>query len=762
MRKTFLFALMMTLGLSQAWAFRDFVVRDIQVEGLKRIPKGTVYNYMEFAPGETLTRKRAAKIVRELYETGLFSDIGLDSRGTSTLVVTVEERPIISKFDLKGNSKLGGEELKQSLADAGLGEGKQFKKSLLAQIEQQIRRQYYANGHYGVRLRSDVTEKPGNKVDIEIKIHEGEDAEIRHINFVGNTVFSDEELLEIVTLTTPGFGTWFNSNEQYSQEKLRGDLEKVVSHYQDRGYLNFDVLSANVSISPDRVGTYITVRVNEGPQYKLGNYTIGGKKVLSDERLNNLVAVKKGDVFSLGKARRTAKNITDTLAVEGYAFAKVDVAQEPNEETKTVDLTFLVNPGKKVYVRRIEFNGNLRTNDETLRREMRFFEGGPFSAASMELSRARLGRLPYVGGVKVETARVPGSDDLLDIKVEVQERPPGSFQFGVGFSANQGFLLNSSVTHNNFLGTGSRLGLELNRSETSQFYNLSFSDPYFTDEGIGQSFSVFFRKTDAISTTFSSRFATDVLGARLSYSWPISENARIRVGGSVRETAMKTFTNSSSEVLSFVTQNGSNFTDYSLLVGLSYDDRNRSLFATKGSRHRLTLEAATPVGDLEFYQATYRGEWMLSFGDYFLLEADLSFAYAKAYGDTTDIPPYERYFAGGPSSVRGFESASLGPRDSNGNPFGGSVRTVGQFELMIPTGFETDNKTTRLVAFYDVGNVFEDIDSIEPDELRSSAGIAFYWMTPILGVMRFSYGIPLSEKAGDDTDSFQFSFGVGF
>lgn len=757
-----LFALLLSVFSLPAMAFNSFTVRDIEVEGLQRITKGTVFNYMSLTPGERLTTRRAQRVVRDLFKTELFNDVKLSRRGSDLLVVTVTERPVIASFDIKGNEKLGGDELKESLKEVGLAKNKQFKPSLLATIENQIRRQYYSNGFYGVRIRTDVKEEKGNRVNIKINVHEGSVANIRGINIVGNKAFSEESLLDLFTLTTPGFDTVFNTNEQYSQEKLRGDLEKMTSFYQDQGYIKFEIESANVSLSPDREGTFITARIDEGSQYKVKDFALIGEIPVEKKFLEQYVAIRPGDVFSRGLARRSAKAMGDVLATFGYAFARVDAAPEIDEVNKTISLTFLVEPGKKVYVRRINVTGNARTNDETIRREMRFLEGGPFASSALERSRARIARLPYVSDVKVDTEKVPGSDDLLDVKVAITERAPGSFQFGVGFSGSQGLLLNTSINHTNFLGTGSRLGLELSRSEISDNYSLSFSDPYFTTDGVGQSFNVYFRQSDALSTNISSGFATDALGANMTFSWPISEHQRLRLGFGAEELAMKTFATSSNEVLNFVLNNGSRFTTYAVSGGWSFDDRNRSLFPTSGSRHRLNVEAATPLGDLEYWTARYQGEWNFDLFSDMSLSVDYNFGFAEELGDTTEVPVFERFLAGGPNSVRGFDSASLGPKDSNNNPYGGTVRTVVQTELAIPTGLKSHNRTTRLVLFYDVGNVFEGVDNIETSELRQSAGVGFYWMTPFLGIMRFSYGFPLNAENGDEEDRFQFSFGAGF
>lgn len=760
LRKAFLVLGLWLSCTALAQAFAPFTVNDIQVEGNVRITPATVFNYTPLTVGEEVTVERAQTIMRALYETDFFTDVQLERRG-STLLVKVQERPVITEFKLEGNDKIGGDELTDSLRAVGLDRGQVFKESMLDQVRQELLRQYFSNGFYGVRLDSSVTQQSNNRVSVLITIDEGDVATIQRINIVGNQAFEDDELLDKFTLTpTGGFGDWFSSDDQYSRQKLLGDVEQLVSFYQDRGYLKFRVNSAQVSVAPNRQDVYITLNVDEGNVYKIAGFEFSGELLDDEPSYRRLVLQRKDAVYSRAAARSTSELIQRYLGESGYAFARVTPIPELDNEAQTVTLNYRVEPGRRVYVRRIDILGNVKTNDESLRREFRLLEGGLFKPSSLDASRSRLQRLPYVENLDIKTKPVPGSDDLIDVAVTVSERAPGNLQLGIGFSESQGFLLNTSVSHSNWLGTGSRLTIEANRNELTENYRASYTRPYITSWGMSRTVSGFFRTTDGVSTDFSTGYSTDALGASLTYGIPISENAKFRFGLSYRDTALFAGAASSNEVLQFVNDNGSRFNNVTLRTGLTYDSRNRAFFANRGGKVQLALDVSTPVGDLEFYETTLDYNFYVPLGKWFTVEMDGRVSFSDVYGDTTQIPPYERYFAGGVNSVRGYNSSSLGPRDSFDDPFGGQFLVVNQMELILPSPLESNNKSTRFVLFVDAGNTFSDFDSFEGDEIRMSAGLAAYWMTPILGVLKFSYAIPLNEQEGDEVDRFQFTFGV--
>lgn len=750
----------MFMAAASAQAFEPFQVDNIRVEGNERITPGTVFNYTPLTVGETLTVERAQTIMRALYETDFFTDVQLSKDG-STLVVEVAERPTIVEFSIQGNDAIGGEELEESLRVVGLDRGKVYKESMLDQVRQELLRQYFSNGFYGVLVNSEVSELDNNRVRVKITIDEGDIALIQRINVVGNTVFDDDTILENFTLVpTGGFGTWFSSDDQYSRQKLLGDVETLNSFYQDQGYLKFRVDSAQVSVAPNREDVYITINVDEGDIYTIKDFEFSGELLDDEPAYRNLLLQSPGEKFSRARARQTADRIKNYLGESGYAFAKVDPSPILDDDNKQVSLVYVIEPGKRVYVRRIDIAGNLKTNDETLRRELRLLEGGLFKPSKLSQSRARLQRLAFVENLDIKTRPVAGSNDLIDVSINISERAPGNLQLGIGYSESQGFLVNSSVSHSNWLGTGSRLTLEANRNELSQNYRASYSRPYINSWGMSRTVSGFYRQTDGISTDFTTGYTTDALGASLTYGLPVTEHASFRFGLSYRDTAIFAGGGSSDEVLRFIDNNGSRFNNVTLRTGLTYNRLNRSFFADRGAKVRLGFDVSTPLGDLEFYESSLDYNFYVPLGSWFTLEMDGRVAYSDVYGETSEIPPYERFFAGGVNSVRGYDSSSLGPRDSFDDPLGGQFLVVNQAELILPSPLESNNKSTRFVLFVDAGNTFNEVGDFNADEIRTSAGVAAYWMTPILGVLKFSYAVPLNEQVGDEVDRFQFTFGV--
>ena len=761
MRNAKIILAFLTLAMTgTAVAFDSFRVQRIEVQGLQRITTGTVLNYLPLAEGEVMDGSRARRVIRELYKTGFFRNVSLDRRGNS-LIVAVDERPAIAEITFDGNKKIKDEQLEEGTRQAGLDVGALFERSLIEQLIFELRRQYFANGFYGVEIEPEVNELENNQVSVKVMVSEGAIAKIREINIVGNSVFSDDELIDLFELSTPRWNSFYKKNNQYSQFKLSADLEKVGSFYQDRGYLRFQIDSVQVSLSDDKRDVYITVNVNEGDQYTVTKMDVAGEYSIPQDELDRLVPLKEGDVFSRSSITFATEAISRRLGQDGYAFTNVNPVPKIDDDKKSVEVTLFVEPGKQTYVRRIIFRGNGKTNDDVLRREMRVFEGGLFTNTALERSRARLARLPYIEGVDFETRPVPGASDQIDIEFEVAERAPGSVQFGVGFSGSSGFLINANLTHSNWLGTGNRVQLDATRNELSTAFSASYTEPYWRLNGISRTVSGFFRRSDAANIN-SSSFITNAFGGSLSFGYPLSEYTRISAGLGFRETELFTSSATSSEVIQFGVENGTNFTTVSPRVSLSRDTRNRSLFATAGSLSRLSLDVAIPGFDLEYYQAELRNTNYLDLPGGFTLEMDTRLGVVEPYGDTTDIPPFERLFGGGTESIRGFRDGSLGPRDSRDRAFGGGFRYSTQFELILPSPLESNNRSTRFVVFADVGDVLEEASDFDADELRGSYGVGFYWLTPILGIMRFSYAVPYNDQPDDRLDRFQFTFGVPF
>jgi outer membrane protein insertion porin family len=750
------------LFLPPAFAAVDpFTVGSIESEGLQRLDEGTILTYLPLTVGDEVNDLTERQAIKALYASGLFQDVQL-LRDGDVLVIRVVERPQIAEFEIDGNEKIGGDELKKSLTDVGLSAGETYKRALLDQVEQELRRQYYANGYYDVGIDTKVTELPNNRVSIKVKVTEGKVSKIKDINILGAKVFTQEELKDSLELKATDWVP-FQKSDRYSKQTLGGDLEKLQSYYQDRGYLKFNVSSVQVALSETKQDIFITINIEEGEKYQVKDFRFSGETIVNEEFLKRLVSARPGDTFSRKEATESSDRIEAALSDVGYAFAKVTPVPEVDEEKREVSINFAIDPGKRAYVRRITFSGHAGTNDETLRREMRQLEASPFSKSSVERSRVRLARLPFIEEAEVDTKPVPGSDDLVDINFKVKERAPGSVQFGVGYSGAQGFLINASLTHTNFLGTGNRVEIAADRSTIYSQLNLSWTDPYFTSDGISQTVSTYYRKSESV-IRFSSGFNSNVIGADLTYGIPLSEFTTLRAGGGVTRTTIETFPSASAdEVLDFVLQAGARFTDFTLRTGIARDTRNRTFFATRGALTRMNLDVTVPGSGVEFYNLFAQHEQYIPLYGKFFVDFNTTVGYVDTYGGSDVVPPYENYFAGGPRTVRGYQDGSLGPRDTPfRNPYGGTLRTTSQVDLVIPTPLESDNKTTRFSVFYDIGNVFAQPEDFKFSELRSSAGISASWFTPFLGLLQLSYSFPLNDKSTDIVDRFQISFGSGF
>jgi len=776
-----------------------FTVGDIRIEGLQRISEGTVFNYLPVNIGDRFDARRAEESLRALYSTGFFRDVELRRDG-GTLIVVVLERPSIESFTIDGNKDIKTEDLEKSLRNVGLARGKTFNQSTLDEVKRFLTDQYYSRGKYGVKVDTTVTEMPDNRVRIAINVVEGKRSKIRQINIVGNTAYDDDELLEGLKLRTPNWLSWYRQDDRYSREELSGDLEKLKSFYLDRGYANFEVESTQVAIAPDREDIFITMNVKEGEVYRISDVKIAGNLVVPEEELRGLVQVRRGDIYSQRMLTSTTEFMKLRLGLDGYAFAKVDPVPQEDPATKEIAITFLVDPGNRAYVRNINFNGTTSINDDVLRREMRQMEGGYLSNAAVDRSKLRLQRLPYIEKVEVETVPVPGSPDLVDVNFDIKEGLPGQFSGGIGYSESQSVLLNGSFVHSNFMGTGNRVAAELNAGQYAQVYSLSHTDPYTTIDGLSRTVSAAYRSATQF-TSASSDFETDTGTLAVDYGWPISEFQSLRVGLAVQRSDLLTDPNGSAQEASRWVQNngdtytknalfgvppvaylyyGTKFDTFSLNLGWGFDSRNRALFADRGARHRFNLSYTLPGSDVEFYTVNYDYLQFIPINKWFTVLFNMDLGYGFDFGDTTEIPPYRRFYAGGPETVRGFRESRLGPKDSFGNPFGGNMRIASQLELLLPMP-EKFRNSARFSLFVDAGNVFSTDsttyvgrDRVTPveyefdlNEIKYSTGVAVQWLAP-LGVFRFSYAFPLNAKKsdgieyGDETEGFQFSIGQAF
>jgi len=742
-----------------AWSFEAFEVSDIRVEGLQRISPGTVFNFLPVQVGDRFAEYESEQTIRALFKSGYFKNVSLEREGT-VLVVLVTERPAIADIKIQGNEDLETEPLLDSLKDIGFAKGRVFDRSLLEKVELELERQYYSRGKYGVKIDTTVTPLERNRVDILIDVSEGAIARIRQINIVGNEVFDDEKLLDTFNQSTPNWLSFYTKDDQYSKQELAADLETLRSYYQDRGYINFNVDSTQVSITPDKKDIYITININEGQQYKVREVRLSGEMVVPPEQLFPNFQVNAGDVFSRKRVTDTVTRISDSLGNEGYAFANVNTVPDIDEETREVDLTFFVDPGKRVYVRRVNFAGNSKTRDEVLRQELRQMEGGWFSAEKVERSRTRLQRLGFFEEVNVETPAVPGTTDAVDVNYSVTEQASGSISAGVGFSQTSGVILNGSVTQDNFLGTGRRVSVSVNNSDVTTLYSFSYSNPYYTVDGISRGFGAFYRETDADSANIAD-YTTDTYGANVSYGFPVSEYNSFQFSIEADSLKLKVADFASTEITDFVNEHGDNFKSLGLTTSFAYDTRNRRIFPSDGGLRRISVEAKIPGSELEYYKLNLGIQQYIPLTRLFTFHTKVDIGYGDGYGDFDDMPFFENFFAGGVRSVRGYEDNSLGPRDSDNDPIGGNFKTTGTAQIQFPPPFLTQSNAVRLSLFYDAGNVFAGTEDWTADDIRMSAGIGGTWLSPV-GPLAISVAQPINDKSGDDVQQFQFSLGAGF
>ncbi len=790
-----LITLLATLVLLPAATFADggFIVKDMRVEGLQRISEGTVFNYLPINIGDTIDGIRIGEAIRSLYGQNLFDDIEM-RREEETLVIVVRERPSIESFTIDGNKDIKTEDLMDSLRGVGLARGRTFDRSVLDNVEMFLREQYYDRGKYGVEVSSDIQDRPNNTVRVSITVKEGERAKIRQVNIVGNMSFDDDEIRTDFTLDTANWLSWIRQDDRYAKEALEGDLETLRSFYMDRGYADFRVDSTQVAISPNKKDIFVTINVNEGDVYTISDVKLVGDMVIPEEFLRGLIFAQPGSIFSQNLLTASSEAMQFRLGGEGYANAQVEPVPELDHEKKEASVTFYVNPQNRVYVRNINFNGIDQVDDEVLRREMRQMEGSYLSNALMDRSKIRLQRLPYIEpGVDYRTTPVPGSPDLVDVELDLEYRMPGQFSGGIGYSESQKFLLNGSVVHTNFLGGGNRVALQLNSGRFQKSYSVSHTDPYRTMDGIRRTLSVNFRDITQF-TSAASDFSTTSAGATIDYGYPISEFQTLSFGATYQHSELVSSINSTQQAQDWVANNGNLFVEdlgngqvltgtefdtFELIAGWTYDSRNRTIFATRGTRQQLFLAAAVPGSDVEYYQARFNFTKYFPITRRWVLRLNAEIGVGEALGTTTALPPYKQFYGGGPQSVRGFKESYLGPRDSFGRPYGGNMLVASQLELIIPLPAKFASQA-RASLFYDIGNVFNTGEvaftdklgspvEYKPDfnELRESVGIAVQWLAP-LGLFRFSYAYPLNafegndRYYGDELERFQFSIGQAF
>lgn len=835
-------------GLAHAQSFR---VNDIRVEGLQRVSAGSVFASLPIQIGDEVSPYSIQQATRALFKVGYFADIEMGRDG-NVLVITVKERPAINEITIEGNKAIKTEQLLKALNDNGLSEGQIFKRVTLDGVGNSLERQYVAQGRYNATVNTVVEELPRNQVKLNIEIDEGTMAGIKHINIVGNTSFDTDELLDLFELRTTGWLSWLNGNDRYSREKLTGDIERLESWYLDRGYLTFSMDSAQVSISPNKETVYITVNITEGEIFTVSEVELAGDPVIDEALIERLILLREGQTFSQALMTRTQDYITKRLGNEGYTFAKVEGIPERNDDEKTVKVTFFIDPGKRAYVNRINFRGNTKSIDEVLRREMRQMEGGSANTSKIEFSKVRLERLGFFKTVTVDTVEVPGTSDLVDVDFEVEEQPSGSIGMQVGFAQGSGLVLGANVQQNNWLGTGKQVGFNVSASKYQKSAQFNYNDPYFTVDGVSRGFSVFYTKRDFSEVNVSS-YTTDTYGANLSFGYPMSETSRVGFTAGWRDLKITTGDFAVQEIVSsptlyenfpeqyvsldeynsagssdyplttlpvqesmlsdnpegFINENGDEFSGFMVSLNWSESTLNRGVLATRGRSQRISTEISLPGTGLEYYKLQYNAQYFQPLTKSLTLRLRTDLGYAGAYGDTTEVPFFENFYAGGFGSVRGFERNSLGPRstppesyrvasstgsavsdayilcDTGSNctpgkllssasyddddPFGGNVLVEGSAEILFPLPWIKDQSAFQAAFFVDAGNVFDsncgkyqrNCSEVDLSLLSSSYGLGLTWISGF-GPMTFSIAKPIKKNELDEVESFQFSMGNTF
>ncbi|QJQ97056.1 outer membrane protein assembly factor BamA [Halomonas sp. PA5] len=754
-----------------------FNVSDIRVEGLQRVSAASVFNAFPVSTNDSVDERDLAQAARALFGTGLFDDVQL-ARDGDILIIQVVERPFITALNITGNSQISEDDLRNGLRQAGLAEGQVLQLSTLEEIQRELEQVYQAQGRYSARISTNVEEIDRSRVRVNVDINEGAVANIRQINIVGNQAFDDDTLRDVFELNDrPGrFFGWF-SRDEYSREALSGDLERLRSYYLDRGYVNFNITSTQVSISPDKTQIFVTVNVDEGQQYRLGEIRFAGNMPISESEARELVTAERGEIFSRRDITASSEALRSRLGAEGFAFANIDSRPQIAADGDTVDVIFTVNPGQRAYVRRINFIGNTTTEDEVLRREMIQMEGAPASTEQISQSRQRLERLGFFRQVDVDTQPVPGENDLLDVTYNVEEQPSGSISASVGFSQSAGVIYGAALSQNNFLGTGNRVNVGAQRSDTFTSLNFGFTDPYWTLDGVSRGYNLFYRETDYEDSDIST-YSTDAYGAGINFGYPINELARLNFGVSVEDLSVQTYNDTASEIVRYVEEQGSDAQSLKLTASWTRNNLNRGMMPTAGNYNRVSLETAAPGSDAEYYKLRYRGQQLFELNNDWSLKFGTTLGYADSVGNDP-YPFYENFFSGGLGSVRGFTGNTLGPRTSprgggNDRTLGGNVLVEGSVELLFPLPFVDDQRSLQTGFFIDAGNTFltDCYEVLEGDqsrcesgvdlgELRYSAGIGLSWLTPV-GPLTFSIAEPLNDKDGDDTQFFQFSLGQTF
>ena len=751
-------ALLATLFSAAAFAIQPFVIRDIRVEGAQRTEAGTVFSYLPVKVGESMDDDKAAAAIKALYATGFYSDVRLEVEN-NVLIVFLVERPAISQIDINGAKEFTKENLKDGLKSAGISEAKIFDRSILDRAEKEIKRQYTSRGFYSAKVTTTVTPIERNRISLTFTIDEGEVSKIVDINIIGASAFSESTLLKEFELTTGGWFSWFTKDDQYSKQKLSGDLEKLKSYYLNRGYLEFNIESTQVSITPDKEKIYITVNITEGAVYKISDIKFQGELKITEEEMRSLLLFKSGETFSRQRIVDSVKRISDRLGNDGYSFANINPVPEPDRANKTASFTMFVDPGRRVHIRRINVQGNSRTRDEVVRREMRQLESAWYSNEKIARSKERLERTSFFEDITIETPSVPGSNDQVDLNVTVKERNTGSLQFGVGYSSSEKLTISASVSQANIFGSGNQLSFRVNNSTISKAYEVSYLNPYWTVDGIARGFDVYQRDLNTDKLTTGS-YKSKSTGVGVRFGVPVTEYDGINFGLGFERTVLGLDSVSPQRYIDYVNTFGTRSDTFRGSLGFSRDTRDSIYFPRNGYLIEAGGEIGLPGGDVKFYRFQSKAQYLRPIWGPIVLNLNAEFGYADGYGGKP-LPFFKNFYAGGVDSVRGFEQSSLGPKDVNGDFIGGNRRIVGNIELLFPMPGVKGDKSVRLSTFVDFGNVFAANEKIRLGDLRSSVGFAVSWFSPV-GPLKFSLAKPIRQKATDKVERFQFLLGRVF
>ena len=790
----------------QAYSFDEFIVSDIRIVGLQRVSTGSIFNIIPITVGDKIDLRRSTDITRSLFSTEQFDDITI-ARDGNTLIIGVAERPSVSKIDISGNKALETEQLLESLDGVGIKEGSVYKRSTLEKVKYELVRSYASNGRYGANVEIEEINQPRNTIEINIIVDEGTGAKIKKINIIGNEIFSNEELTEAFELSEGSFFSFLRNDNAYSKEKLKGDIETLESFYKDRGYMKFSVESTQVSLSKDYKDIFINYNLFEGDKFSISEAQVTGDIPLEVSAYENITASLKGQTYSQQQITSIEEFFINILGNQGYAFAEVNPSTEIDDENNEVKIIFNIDAGKRTYTRKILFAGNNTTQDYVLRREMRQFEGAWSSDNQIETGKIRLERLGYFKEVQVETVPVANSDDQIDIIYTVEEESTGSIGGNIGYS-DFGLMLGFNLQEQNFLGSGNTVAIGINKNIYTESYNFSFLDPYYTKDGVSRGYNIYFRETDYGEFNVAN-YLSNSQGTGIQFGYPISDVQRVNFGLTYDKTDIDIGTQPAREIWDFVDSEGNVFETLTAQFSYQKVTLNRGLFPTNGSSTVLSLSSTLPVGDIDFARANYIYKFYRPLSRNYVFGFNIDLGYTVPFGDTKETPFFRNFYAGGPRSLRGFESNTLGPRSTNPpcyqfnysdgtcpnlldtdgdlipdapyyNPYantaytnrvsiGGNIKVEGSLQLIFRLPFIEDQRSMRSAFFFDFGNVFSDnckdyqINCYEPsiEDLRYSYGVGVTWITGF-GPMSFALANPKNAGQYERTKEFQFTVGNVF